>query len=288
MPTKKDTPSKSASKTDSKTSSTASKSKTKSATNTVKKVIKDTAQAKLATTATKAVKALSANQSTTKRSKSSAVAASAVTKAAKSQSSKDMVYQLKIILQDSDPPIWRRVLVSPESTFGQLHHIIQHVMEWKSCHTHAFRMPPEKTSDLLPNSDCVIVNPVEYGEDENYLDEDEYTLNEILKKTENTILYEYDLGDHWIHQIILEKILPRDPDMQLPVCLEGERAAPPEEIKGIGAYEAILAVLADANHLDYKETVECHGDIIKKQGWDDFDEAKIKDINHCLMSLSKS
>ncbi len=37
-------------------------------------------------------------------------------------------YQLKIELQGSSPPIWRRVLVPGKTTLGHLHEIIQVVM----------------------------------------------------------------------------------------------------------------------------------------------------------------
>jgi hypothetical protein len=50
------------------------------------------------------------------------------------------IYQLKITLRHSKPPIWRRVLVNSELSLGQLHRVIQGVMEWGDSHLHHFEV----------------------------------------------------------------------------------------------------------------------------------------------------
>src|SRR5262249_32108797 len=50
----------------------------------------------------------------------------------------DAVYQLKITLHGSKPPIWRRFLLKNTITLGTLHDIIQIVMGWKNCHLYEF------------------------------------------------------------------------------------------------------------------------------------------------------
>ena len=50
------------------------------------------------------------------------------------------VYQLKVTLDDSKPPIWRRILVSENITLHDLHEIIQRVMGWHNYHLHMFRI----------------------------------------------------------------------------------------------------------------------------------------------------
>ena len=42
-------------------------------------------------------------------------------------------------------------------------------------------------------------------------------------------LYEYDFGDRWEHELLVEKILPRDEGEHYPLCRTGTRACPPEE-----------------------------------------------------------
>ena len=46
------------------------------------------------------------------------------------------IYQLKIMLKGSKPPIWRRVQVRAEMTLAQLHEVIQIVMGWTDSHLH--------------------------------------------------------------------------------------------------------------------------------------------------------
>jgi len=48
------------------------------------------------------------------------------------------IYQIKVTLRNSKPPIWRRILVRSDVTLGQLHHILQNVMDWESYHLHQF------------------------------------------------------------------------------------------------------------------------------------------------------
>src|SRR5216684_8688779 len=50
------------------------------------------------------------------------------------------IYQLKITLKDSKPPIWRRVQVPSDVSLGKLHRIIQEAMGWSDYHLHQFRL----------------------------------------------------------------------------------------------------------------------------------------------------
>ena len=51
---------------------------------------------------------------------------------------KARIYQIKVTLRHSKPPIWRRLLVSSETTLIQLHRIIQEAMGWEDYHLHQF------------------------------------------------------------------------------------------------------------------------------------------------------
>ena len=48
--------------------------------------------------------------------------------------------------------------------------------------------------------------------------------------------YSYDFGDGWVHEIQLEKILPREKDTSYPLCIDGKRACPPEDCGGVWGY----------------------------------------------------
>ena len=47
------------------------------------------------------------------------------------------IYQFKVTLKGSHPPIWRRIQV-PDCTLGELHEVLQVVMGWKDSHLHQF------------------------------------------------------------------------------------------------------------------------------------------------------
>lgn len=50
----------------------------------------------------------------------------------------DQILQFKISLKHSKPPIWRRVQIPSDSTFEDLHLIIQIAMGWCDEHLHDF------------------------------------------------------------------------------------------------------------------------------------------------------
>ena len=69
--------------------------------------------------------------------------------------------------------------------------------------------------------------------DLNLKDESKARLNKVLSKPKQKMIYEYDFGDGWEHEILLEKVLPRDSMVRYPRCLGGARACPPEDCGGV-------------------------------------------------------
>jgi len=177
------------------------------------------------------------------------------------------VYQIKVSLDGSTPPIWRRLLVSEDANLQQLHDIIQVAMGWFESHLHQF-----------------IADGVFYGvpdEEFDLKDESQHTISELLNQEMQEIKYEYDFGDSWMHTITLEKILSNDDNGgHLPRCIEGERAAPPEDCGGIPGYENLLKILSDPENPQHDEMHE----------WlaiDEFDSAyfDMEDVNDELLDL---
>ena len=157
------------------------------------------------------------------------------------------IYQLKITLKGTQPPIWRRLLIVSTDNLEDLHIAIQIVMGWTNSHFHEFAKDRDR-----------------YGiPDENFpsdvRDETDYRLDQVLKKEKDKLNYVYDFGDTWEHEVMLEKILPFEPGAVLPVCLEGSRACPPEDVGGIPGYEMFLETIADPSHPEYEEMLEWIG-----------------------------
>ena len=158
------------------------------------------------------------------------------------------IYQFKVMLNESNPLIWRRIQV-PDCTFGELHEVLQVVMGWEDCHLHQF-----------------VVNGKYFGEvthddlDMEVEDEDGIRLSEIYTgKNIPRIVYEYDFGGSWQHEIFLEKILEPEPNVAYPRCIEGARACPPEDVGGIWGYGDFLEAISDPNHESHAELVEWVG-----------------------------
>lgn len=152
------------------------------------------------------------------------------------------IYQLKITLHQSKPPIWRRVLVPGNITLGQLHYVIQIVMGWSNYHLHQFIVGKTYYSD--PTFELG-----KYGS--RVYNEDSITLMRLVPGEKFKFQYEYDFGDDWLHDILVEKILPPDPERQLPVCVKGVRACPPEDVGGIWGYYNFLEALENPDHPEH-------------------------------------
>lgn len=178
-------------------------------------------------------------------------------------------YQLKITLLGSEPSIWRQILVPSNIELIVLHDVIQVTMGWFDSHLHMF----------IKDKILFVDEPDEYFNAEAH-DELDYTLHQLLKKTNDAIVYEYDFGDGWQHKIQLEKILPYDPKKKLPTCLDGARACPLEDSGGIASYQHILEVINQPNHPEYEDIIEWYADELTSLKPDIFNKDSVNKTFH--------
>ena len=146
------------------------------------------------------------------------------------------VFQFKITLIGAEPPIWRRIQVPGSYTFYDLHVAVQNAMGWTDSHLHAYEIPGDTPAR--------IESP--YTLEDMHEEPDAFTteakISSFLKKEGDTAIYEYDFGDGWRHEVLLEHILPKDPGIKYPACLDGKRACPPEDCGGLGGYAGCVKV----------------------------------------------
>ncbi len=90
----------------------------------------------------------------------------------------------------------------------------------------------------------------------------------MLTNVGDTIVYEYDFGDSWRHDLVLEQILPMDPDRSYPLCLAGARAQPPEDVGGVWGYANFLEAIADPEHVEHAELLTWAGGVFDPEGCD--------------------
>ena len=162
----------------------------------------------------------------------------------KSNKALHSIYQLKITLQRSKPPIWRRVLVPGNYSLEKLHWIIQVTMGWSGGHLHEFFIGGSSYGEPHP----------EYGEA--VKNESKYTIKQAVGSKIQKFTYIYDFGDNWRHEIVVEKSFPPEEGGLYPVCIKGKRACPPEDVGGIWGYEEMIEALSNPEHEEHDSFLE--------------------------------
>ncbi len=169
------------------------------------------------------------------------------------------IYQLKVTLKYIRPPVWRRLLVPRDMTLGSLHDVLQTAFGWMDAHLHQFvvgdtyyGVPHPEYRDLGP--------PMK--------DEGQARLRTVIDGRAKKLIYEYDFGDGWEHQILIEKKLVPEAGLTYPRCSGGRRACPPEDCGGPWGYAELLEALADPGHPEHQEMREWHGDDFDAEAFD--------------------
>lgn len=153
---------------------------------------------------------------------------------------------LKATLADTSPAVWRRLELPDTLTFWELHFALQIAFGWENAHLFEFSTGRGSPGQLLTGT-----LPVQPGEEDFindwWRDPRQVPLSGFLRVPKDKVSYVYDMGDHWEHQLVLEKTAPLPPGKPLPPvrCPAGRRAGPPEDIGGTPGYEMLLAALAE-------------------------------------------
>lgn len=124
-------------------------------------------------------------------------------------------------------------------------------MGWTNSHLHQFIKNRTFYTERMLDDDT-------WGEMDN-VDYKKMKISDLLKKEKEKIVYEYDFGDGWEHDVLLEKILPGDDKFKSPVCLAGKMACPPEDCGGVWGYADLLKILKNPKHEEYDSYMEWLG-----------------------------
>ncbi|MDQ3815010.1 MAG: plasmid pRiA4b ORF-3 family protein [Armatimonadota bacterium] len=166
------------------------------------------------------------------------------------------VYQIKVTLRDSKPPIWRRLLVPVAIRLDTLHWVLQIAMGWTNSHLHQF-IHGDRYSRGRGAVTYYSLPDFELGElGEEVHDESRVRLNEVVSGPGDKLIYEYDFGDSWEHILLIEKELPREAGMHYPVCIAGKQAGPLEDSGGVWGYAELVEILRDPQHPQYEDMSE--------------------------------
>ena len=103
---------------------------------------------------------------------------------------------LKITIEDTHPPVWRRLVVPENISFYDLHRVIQLVFGWEDMHMHIFEAPQDRFEIVANSKDAYT----------DFFMEKKLPVSAVAEH-ENWIRYVYDMGDDWRHKIVFEKVL---------------------------------------------------------------------------------
>ncbi|TCK93147.1 pRiA4b ORF-3-like protein [Natranaerovirga hydrolytica] len=210
-------------------------------------------------------------------------------------------YIIKIELKNSDPLIWRRVIMPAGATFNMLHDVIQTVTNFQSgypvgdYHLYEFDLKDIRVT----NDDEAYQEHLHFMKNENIYKERLKKMSPEHAKFEKThqerleivvrkpkgikiddylekykdIIYNYDFGDDWRLIIKLEDIVD-DYYFGYPTLLDGAETAPPEDVGGLHGFYEFLKVYYDETH-PYHDEIKGWA---KEQGFEEYDPERINYI----------
>lgn len=130
-------------------------------------------------------------------------------------------------------------------------------MGWLDSHLHEFELNDPFGGNRTRIG--MVDDDKEMFDDREVLAEEGCAISDWFSPQNSEARYHYDFGDSWEHEVVLERILPREKGIQYPVCTGGERACPPEDCGGVWGYTELLAVIRDAKHDDHDSMMEWLG-----------------------------
>lgn len=180
---------------------------------------------------------------------------------------KNQIYQIQIALKDFKPKIWRRILVPSGMLLPDFHEVIQIAMGWTNSHLHQFIKDHTYYAEKTTDNDL-------WGEMNN-VDYIKIRISDLLQAEKQKMKYEYDFGDGWEHDVILEKILERDEKIKYPICIAGKMSCPPEDCGGVWGYADMLEILKNPQHPEFREFLDWIGEDFDPE---EFDKDKVNEI----------
>jgi hypothetical protein len=158
--------------------------------------------------------------------------------------------RLRIQLKEVDPVVWRRLLVPGTVRLAKLGQMLLAAMGWNNSHLHAFRVGDTSYGMELDD---------DFDDDEiDEIDEQSVTVLQALRELQ-PFTFDYDFGDGWEHEVVIEELIHSDTGLKFAVCLDGEQACPPDDVGGPGGYVAFLEAIADPDHEEHADFLEWIG-----------------------------
>jgi len=170
------------------------------------------------------------------------------------------LYELRVRVKDIGPPVWRELRLRGDTTLDKLHEVLQVAMGWTDSHLYLFHAGGEKYGEPDP-------------EWEKVRDSARTTLEDIVRETGRSFVYEYDLGDSWMHEVTVSGPVEAAGRREAagderPRCTGGARACPPEDCGGPYRYQVLLKAISDSRHEEHDELLAWIGDDFDPEAFD--------------------
>lgn len=128
---------------------------------------------------------------------------------------RESVLELRVLLVDSHPEIWRQLEVRASTSLGQVHEVLQVAFGWEDAHLHRFTdsdpfAPLRPIDGEIP--EALQWLPKQWCAEPGDRAEEGFSLDQLLASGSGMAFYEYDLGDSWLHRIELIFPPPSDED----------------------------------------------------------------------------
>jgi hypothetical protein len=162
------------------------------------------------------------------------------------------VITLRVALEKTSPPIWRRIQLTEDMTLNDLHYAIQGAFGWDDSHLHMFTI---KGRGQYSSRRASWDGDFEADTDDSH----KVSLGALVKEQVKKFRYIYDFGDSWTHEVKIEKVEMMAEKLKSPRCIDGALCGPPEDCGGIYGFFNFKEIMADRKHPEYKDMKDWYG-----------------------------
>jgi Plasmid pRiA4b ORF-3-like protein len=180
------------------------------------------------------------------------------------------IVRLRIALEGTEPPIWRRVDVPANMSLKELHSVIQAAMGWQNMHLYHFQAGRQRIiGPGLDDLGGIGARSVGAGS---------VLIGDLTARGITRFSYVYDMGDNWEHTIEIEQRLSINPALAYPRLIDGALRCPPEDCGGIPGFYDFLDAINDPKHPRHDDLVDWYGDMF---------DANVLDIDGITKKLGR-
>ena len=192
-------------------------------------------------------------------------------------------YTLRIALRDHKPTIWRKLDVPSNLSLRHLGDLILSLMGWDGGHLNQFR---KRNVCYLPYYQREPSGEADFDWNCENVNQEDYTIADLLASKGSSVVFEYDFGDGWEHEVRLSDVAEyEDGETREIVFRGGKRACPPDDCGGVWGYDELLEILSRL-----KAGERLSDDEREQLEWADWDEdydPEDLDLDRCRMVVER-